>query len=139
MANQLHIYTNNPTAGKTDGTEASMDSGLTPVSVTLDASKAESMAVKCAIRCDAGFKIDGEATVSLKGTTAAKWKLAKDNAYAHGAAALTGASWLEKIALTDVATGNVVFWAKAMSSGSEKSRVASAPAFWMIGSCQIST
>ena len=119
MANQLHIYTNNPTAGKTDGTEASMDSLLTPVSVTLDASKAESMAVKCALRCDACFKIDGDATVSLKGTTAAKWKLAKDNAYADGAAALTGASWLEKIALTDVATGNVVFWAKAMSSTDE--------------------
>ena len=64
MANQLHIYTNNPTAGKTDGTEASNGTGLTPISVTLDASKAESAAVKCAVRCDEGYKIDGDVAVS---------------------------------------------------------------------------
>jgi hypothetical protein len=58
MANQLHIYTNNPTAGKTDGTEASSGTGLTPISVTLDASQAEAKAVKCAVRCDTGYYIE---------------------------------------------------------------------------------
>ena len=119
MANQLHIYTNNPTAGKTDGTEASSGTGLIPISVTLDASKAESAAVKCAVRCDDGYKIDGGVTVSLKGTSSAKWKLAKDGDFADSKAALDGAIWQDKIALTDVADGNVIFWAKAMSSKDE--------------------
>lgn len=119
MANQLHIYTNNPTAGGKDGTEASSGTGLTPISVTLDASKAESAAVKCAVRCDEGYKIDGDVTVTLKGTTSAKWQLAQDNSYADGAAALSGAAWASNITLADVAESNVVFWAKAMSSTDE--------------------
>ncbi len=119
MANQLHIYTNNPTAGKTDGTEASSGTGLTPISVTLDASKLESAAVKCAVRCDDGYKIDGDVTVSLKGTSSAKWKLAKDNDFADSQSALEGAVWQDKITLADVADGNVIFWAKAMSSKDE--------------------
>ena len=119
MANQLHIYTNNPTAGKTDGTETSNGTGLTPISVTLDASKAESAAVKCAVRCDEGYKIDGGVTVSLKGTSSAKWKLARDDDYAYSQSALSNAIWQDKIALTDVADGNVIFWAKAMSSKDE--------------------
>ncbi|SFA71587.1 hypothetical protein [Selenomonas ruminantium] len=119
MENQLHIYMNNPTAGKTDGTEASSGTGLTPISVTLDASKAESAAVKCAVRCDDGYKIDGDVTVSLKGTSSAKWKLAKDNDFADSQSALEGAVWQDKITLADVADGNVIFWAKAMSSKDE--------------------
>ena len=119
MANQLHIYTNNPTAGGVDGTEASSGTGLSPISVTLDASKAESAAVKCAVRCDEGYKIDGDVTVSLKGTTADKWQLAVDGEYADNAAALSDAAWADSIKLADVAAGNVVFWAKAMSSEDE--------------------
>ena len=119
MANQLHIYTNNPTAGKTDGTEASSGTGLIPISVTLDASKAESAAVKCAVRCDDGYKINGDVTVSLKGTSSAKWKLAADNDFADSQSALASAIWQDKITLADVADGNVIFWAKAMSSEDE--------------------
>ena len=58
-------------------------------------------------------------TVSLKGTSSAKWKLAKDVDFADSKAALDGAIWQDKIALTDVADGNVIFWAKAMSSEDE--------------------
>jgi len=119
MANQLHIYTNNPTAGKTDGTEASSGTGLTPISVTLDASKAESAAVKCAVRCDEGYKIDGDVTISLKGMSSAKWKLARDDDFADNQSALSNAIWQDKITLTDVADSNVIFWAKAMSSEDE--------------------
>lgn len=119
MANQLHIYTNNPTAGKTDGTEASSGTGLIPISVTLDASKAESAAVKCAVRCDDGYKIDGDVTVNLKGTSSAKWKLATDDDFTDSQSALASAIWQDKITLADVADGNVIFWAKAMSSEDE--------------------
>lgn len=119
MANQLRIYTNNPTAGKMDGTEASSGTGLTPISVTLDASKEESAAVKCAVRCDEGYKIDGDVTVSLKGTSSAKWKLAADDDFTDSQSALDNAIWRDKISLADVAEGNVIFWAKAMSSEDE--------------------
>ena len=59
MANQLHIYYGNPTAGYTDGTEASSGTELSPISVTLDASQSEAKAVKCAVRCDTGYYIEG--------------------------------------------------------------------------------
>ena len=119
MANQLHIYTNNPTTGKTDGTEASAGTGLSPITVSLDASKEESQAVKCAIRCDAGYKIDGDVEVSLIGTSAVKWKLAKDVDYADSTAALKNAAWADTLLLPAVAASNVVFWAKGMSTKDE--------------------
>ena len=39
MANQLHIYYGNISKEGTDGTEASAGTGLSPISVTLDAAK----------------------------------------------------------------------------------------------------
>ena len=120
MANQLHIYTNNPTAGGVDGTEVSSGTGLSPITVSLDASKEETQAVKCALRCDTGFKIDGEVAVSLIGTNAAKWKLAKDADYADTAAALLSAAWTDTLSISAVAASNVIFWTKGMSSKDER-------------------
>ena len=119
MANQLHIYMNNPTANGTDGTEVSSGTGLSPIAVTLDASKEEVQAVKCAVRCDAGFKIDGETAVSITGTNSAKWKLAKDADYTDAAAALQSAVWQDTLSLSAVAASNVVFWLKASSTKDE--------------------
>ena len=119
MANQLHIYTNNPTAGGVDGTEVSSGTGLSPITVRLDASKEETQAVKCALRCDTGFKIDGEVAVSLIGTNTAKWKLAKDADYADAAAALSSATWADTLSISAVAASNVIFWTKGMSSKDE--------------------
>ena len=119
MANQLHIYTNNPTAGGVDGTEVSSGTGLSPITVSLDASKEETQAVKCALRCDTGFKIDGEVAVSLIGTNTAKWKLAKDADYADAAAALSSATWADTLSISAVAASNVIFWTKGMSSKDE--------------------
>ena len=116
----INLYTNNPTAGGTDGTVVSLDGTQTsPISVTLDKTKAESKAIKCAIRCDVGYKTSGDVTISLSGTTASKWQLAKDNGYADAAAALTGATWADSIAVSGVGTMNTVFWAKASASTDE--------------------
>ena len=116
----INLYTNNPTAGGTDGTVVSLDGAQTsPISVTLDKTKAESKAIKCAIRCDSGYKVSGDVTVSISGTTAAKWKLAVDNSYADAAAALTSAAWADSIAVSGVGTTNIVFWAKASASTDE--------------------
>ena len=116
----INLYTNNPTAGGTDGTVVSLDGTQTsPISVTLDKTKAESKAIKCAIRCDTGYKTSGDVTISLSGTTASKWKLAKDSNYADAAAALTSAAWADSIVVSGVTTANTIFWAKAASSVDE--------------------
>ena len=119
MASQLHIYFGNVTAGMKDGTETSSGTELSPIAVTLDASQAEAKAVKCAVRCDTGYYIEGNTTISFVGTNTAKWKVAEDNNYADAAAALANATWQDTIALVNVADTNTIFWVKAMSSTDE--------------------
>ena len=120
MANQLHIYYGNPTADSTDGTEASSGTELSPISVTLDASKEEQKAVKCAVRCDSGYYIEGNTTIKFVGDGSAKWRAAADNNYADEDAALKKASWQETLTLDGVTDKNTIFWVKAISSKEEK-------------------
>ena len=119
MAELLHIYMNNPTAGSTDGTEVSSGTELAPISVLLDAGKGEQKAVKCAVRCENGFHIDGALTVKFVGDHADKWKVAMDHNYTTDTV-LTAADWKDEIALSGVGTVNVIFWVKAMSSSDEQ-------------------
>ena len=120
MANQLHIYYGNPTAGSTDGTEASSGTEPSPISVTLDASKEEQKAVKCAVRCDSGYYIEGSTAIKFVGDGSEKWRAAVDNNYADEDAALKKASWQETLALDGVTDKNTIFWVKATSSKEEK-------------------
>ena len=119
MAEKLHIYTNNPTEGGKDGTEVSSGTELAPISVLLDAGKGEQKAVKCAVRCESGFHIDGELTIKFVGDHADKWKVAMDHNYTTDTV-LTAADWKDEIALSGVSTVNVIFWVKAMSSSDEQ-------------------
>ena len=81
MAELLHIYMNNPTEGGKDGTEVSSGTELAPISVLLDAGKGEQKAVKCAVRCENGFHIDGTLTVKFVGDHADKWKVALERVH----------------------------------------------------------
>ena len=119
MAELLHIYMNNPTEGAKDGTEVSSGTELAPISVLLDAGKSEQKAVKCAVRCESGFHIDGTLTVKFVGDHANKWKVAMDHNYTTDTV-LTAADWKDEIALSGVGTVNVIFWVKAMSSSDEQ-------------------
>ena len=119
MASQLHIYYGNVTAGSKNGTEASSGTELSPISVTLDASISEAKAVKCAVRCDMGYYIEGDTTITKIGTNAAKWKVALDDFYSDAADALANATWLDTIALSGVTDVNKIFWVKAMSDSTE--------------------
>ncbi|EHG21784.1 hypothetical protein HMPREF9334_00487 [Selenomonas infelix ATCC 43532] len=119
MAELLHIYMNNPTEGAKDGTEVSSGTELAPISVLLDAGKSEQKAVKCAVRCESGFHIDGALTIKFVGDHADKWKAALNNGYT-AETALNSAEWKDEIALSGVGAVNVIFWVKAMSSSDEK-------------------
>lgn len=119
MSELLHIYMNNPTAGSTDGTEVSSGTELAPISVLLDAGKGEQKAVKCAVRCESGFHIDGTLTVKFVGDHADKWKAATDNKYT-AETALESAEWKDSISLSNVADRNTIFWVKAISTADEK-------------------
>lgn len=118
MAELLHIYMNNPTAGSTDGTEVSSGTELAPISVLLDAGKGEQKAVKCAVRCESGFHIDGTLTVKFVGDHADRWKVASNNGYTVDTA-LESADWKDSIALSNVADKNTIFWVKALSTADE--------------------
>ncbi len=118
MAELLHIYMNNPTTGSTDGTEVSSGTELAPISVLLDAGKGEQKAVKCAVRCESGFHIDGVLTVKFVGDHAGKWKVASNNGYTVDTA-LESADWKDSIALSNVADKNTIFWVKALSTADE--------------------
>ena len=119
MAKHLHFYMNNPTAGGVDGTEISSEDETLPLSVTLNASVAESKAVKVAVRCDTGFLIDGDTEIYFKGTNAAKWKVAADENFADADTALSMAQWANTLTLADVAATNKIFWVKISSSADE--------------------
>ena len=118
MAELLHIYMNNPTVGGKDGTEVSSGTELAPISVLLDAGKGEQKAVKCAVRCESGFHIDGTLTVKFVGDHADKWKVASNNGYT-AETALESAEWKDVISLQNVRDTNTVFWVKALSSADE--------------------
>ena len=105
MANKLHIYMNNHTE-------------TSPIAVLLDAAKEEEKAVKCAVRCDSGYKAEGAVTIKFVGKNAAKWKAAQDNNYTADTV-LASADWKDTISLQSVGEGNVIFWVKAMSTSDE--------------------
>ena len=119
MAKHLRLYMNAPTAGGVDGTEISSGDDTLPLSITLDASKAESKAVKVAVRCDSGYLVDGDTNIYFEGTNAAKWQVAADNNYTDADIALNMAFWSSTLTIANVAATNKVFWVKATSATNE--------------------
>lgn len=119
MARHLRLYMNNPTAEGVDGTEISSGDETLPLSVTLDASKAESKAMKCAVRCDSGYLIDGDTDIYFEGTNASKWQIAADDNYSDATVALAMANWQSTLTLSGVNAKNKIFWVKATSSTDE--------------------
>lgn len=119
MARHLRLYMNNPTVGLTDGTEISAGDETLPINLTLDANQSESKAAKVAVRCDAGYLIEGDTKISFEGTNAAKWQVAPDDSYSDADTALTMAVWGSTLTLSAVAATNIVFWVKATSTAGE--------------------
>lgn len=116
---KIHFYMNNPTAGDTDGTEISNNTNVLPLTLTLDASKEESKAAKCAICCDSCYSISGGVSIYSSGDNSAKWQFALDNNFADSNTALTFATWQDSIVAENVGSANVIFWARASSTSLE--------------------
>lgn len=117
----LKIYTNNPTAAGTDGTEVSENGAQTmPISASLvvTSSVGASEAIKLAARCDSGYQTTGNVVlkfVDSTGTdyTSTNYKLAEDNNYSSATDALENASWVDSVTITSVVDAtNTIFWAK---------------------------
>lgn len=119
MAKHLHLYMNNPTVGGVDGTEISSEDETLPLSATLDASKAESKALKCAVRCDSGYLIDGDTKIYFVGTNASKWQVAADDGYTDAVTVLDMAQWASTLTISGVTATNKIFWVKATSATTE--------------------
>ena len=107
---------NNPTANATDGTEISNGTETLPLTFTLNSSKNETGAAKCAIRCDSGYSISGGASIYGSGTNSSRWAFALDNNYTDATEAVQFATWQDTIVANNVGASNVIFWAKATSS-----------------------
>lgn len=116
----IHLYMNNPTAGAVDGTEISSGTNVLPLTLTLNASNAESAVAVCAVRCDEGYAISGDTTIHFVGTNTDKWQAAPDENYSDSDSALAMGDWQSTITLNDVADTNVLFWVKATSTGEER-------------------
>lgn len=104
MNKYINLYTENPTAGKADGTY------MSKLSVLLDASKNESKVVTCAIRCMDGYQTVEDTTISFAGTTKAKWSIC----------ATQDGTFTDTLTLKDVIKQqNILFYVKAESSNDE--------------------
>ncbi|MTI85324.1 MAG: hypothetical protein FH756_15845 [Firmicutes bacterium] len=131
MANNQYIglYKDNPTAGATDGTRVSENSGAgatSPVSVTLNATNNEiSSPIKLALRCEASYQTTGTTDISLvdSGTgNASKWALVlKDGTDTQPTQTdIDNATYGGAVSITDViGTGNYIIWAIAKATDDE--------------------
>ena len=112
------IYMNNPTAGSTDGTAISSGDNSLPLSATLDATQSETAIFKCAVRCESGYEVSSDMTITTSGTSCDKWKLALDDDYANATIASVMCDWSSEITLESVTAVNKVFWVKRVTGDS---------------------
>ena len=114
MANPyLNLYMGNPTAGGTDGTIVSLDGSQTsPVTFTLDATEEESGTQVLALRCEDGYRTEGDTVITFTGTTAYKWSASLDGSYYDDSITIE----------SSIGTKNTLFYVQASSSDDESPR-----------------
>ena len=105
----INIYTNNPTAGATDGTAVSQNGDFTaPITFTLDASENESKTVKLAIRTETGYTAT-DVTIEDQNDTNDRLKLCLTE----------NGTFTDSISIGSVNTTNTIFYARASSADTE--------------------
>jgi len=114
----IKMYTGNPTAGGTDGTEVSSNGTLTsPINATVEAG--QSQIVTCAVRCLAGY-------IAL--CTIAAYTRTAGGTYEAGSdwiqVSTDGNTWGSSIQIDDVVDENALFYVKisgGQSGGADNS------------------
>ena len=129
MGRYLKLYTGDVTKGEVNGTEISEGiDGQTALVFTLNASKEESKAVKCALRCIPGYKTLGPTTIKAQAFQDGVYqdntgntdffKFAVDAGYKDSSQVPT---WSDTITINqDIGDTNTLFWVKASSSKDEE-------------------
>ena len=109
----IHTYQGNPTVGLADGNLVSENSGLSPISITLNATNNEiSDPIKLALRCETGYQTTGNIVITPTGTTSAKWALSLDG--------ITFVAYGDPLTITSViGATNTIFYSKAKSTSDE--------------------
>jgi len=109
----IHTYQGNPTVGLADGNLVSENSGLSPISITLNATNNEiSDPIKLALRCETGYQTTGNIVITPTGTTSAKWALSLDG--------ITFGAYGDPLTITSViGATNTIFYSKAKSTSDE--------------------
>lgn len=125
MANNIHIYSNMPTAGGVDGTriDSSVQGSTGSMTVKLNSSIPESKTIKMAVRTDEGFYIDGDCSLSISGANADKWAVMVNHEYDSLLSAdeyISSGGWSSVASLSGVDATNSIFWLKAISSNDEQ-------------------
>ena len=110
MANAyINLYTNNPTAGATDGTAVSTGGDFTaPISFKLDASENEEKTLPLAIRTETGY-VATEVTIADQNDTNDRLKLCLTE----------NGTFADSISIGSVSAVNTIFYAKASSADTE--------------------
>ena len=126
----IRIYTGDVTSGGQDGTGISVERAMSnPISVVLDSAVGESKCIKCAIRCDEGFKTVGTTTVSFMrwdgssyrvgGGATNRFKIALDNGYTEDNVD-ANANWVDSFDISsEITDRNILFWLKISSALNE--------------------
>lgn len=123
MNKYIGIYKNSPTAGGTDGTRVSEDGAQTaPIAAFFEPDQAMQQAIKCAVRCNTGYKAR-EVSLALENDAGAeKLKIAKDDNFNDDMAALAGAVWEDTLTYDEIGAENVIFWVKMITTADEEAQ-----------------
>ena len=110
----IHVYQGATiTSGGTEGTLVSEGTGLSPISITLNATNNQiSDPIKLALRCETGYQTTGNCVITPTGTTATKWALSLDG--------VTFGAYGDPLTITSViGATNTIFYSKAKSTSDE--------------------
>lgn len=118
---RIFIYTNNPTAGGTDGVQVSIgkvpgEVGYQPIVLgPFDVTTNQTAQAKLAVRALAGYMASGSVILTPVGANAAYISLALDGDESLGAWNSPG----DSLALQGVTDSNTCFWIKAQGDQAE--------------------
>lgn len=110
---KLNIYKDNPTAGDTDGVKVSSTGDFSePVHFALDARNDDDQILQLALRCDEGYKTRGTTTLTDYNDINDRYSFCKT----------AGGSYFDSITFEEsIGATNVIFFAKARTTGSDYS------------------